>query len=312
MTTTPAAQPASPHPASAPVGRTVWLDGDLVPQADANISVFDHGVLYGDGVFEGIRIYNGRVFKLDTHLRRLFASALSLRLDIGYTIEELAAATRATVDANGLTNGYIRLCVTRGNGPLGINPFLCEKSRTFIIAASIKLYPEQMYREGMSIITAATVRNHAAALSPRIKSLNYLNNIMAKIEAVDAGVPEAVMLNPQGFVAECTGDNLFIVRDSPLGSAVVTPPLHAGILEGVTRNEVMKLAHNAGYTVVEQDLTRHDLYVANELFLTGSAAEVIAVTKVDGRVIGQGVPGPITNDLIGRFRALVANDAPED
>ncbi|MEO0588678.1 MAG: aminotransferase class IV, partial [Planctomycetota bacterium] len=197
-------------------------------------------------------------------------------------------------------------------GPLGLNPFLCRKPRTFIIAASIKLYPEEMYRDGMSVVTAATLRNHPAALSPRIKSLNYLNNILAKIEAIDAGVPEAVMLNPQGYVAECTGDNIFIVRHKPDRNVLVTPPLHAGILEGLTRNVVMELAEDAGLDVRENDLTRHDLFVADEMFLTGTAAEVIAVTCVDGRTIGTGKPGPVTQDLIARFRNLVAANAPED
>jgi len=310
----PAAQPASPHHATPQQDRVVWYDGKLVPEAEANVSVFDHGVLYGDGVFEGIRLYNGRIFKLATHLRRLDESARSIRLKLPYSLDELSHATRETVKANGLTDGYIRLCVTRGNGPLGINPFTCDRPRVFIIAASIKLYPEQMYREGMSIITAATIRNHPAALSPRIKSLNYLNNILAKIEAVDAGVPEAVMLNHQGHVAECTGDNLFLVRrmagvEHPV---VVTPPLHAGVLEGVTRNEVIRLAREAGHPVREMDITRHDLYTADEMFLTGTAAEVIAVTQVDGRDIGTGKPGPIAHDLIARFRALVADNAPED
>jgi branched-chain amino acid aminotransferase len=314
MSPTPAAQPASPHHARPQQERIVWLDGKLVGEADANISVFDHGLLYGDGVFEGIRLYNGRVFKLATHLRRLDESARSIRLDLPITLDDLAHAVRETIEANGLTDGYIRLCVTRGNGPLGINPFTCDRPRVFIIAASIKLYPEQMYREGMSIVTAATIRNHPAALSPRIKSLNYLNNILAKIEAVDAGVPEAVMLNHQGHVAECTGDNLFLVRDMAGidGPVVVTPPLHAGVLEGVTRNEVIRLAKDAGHVVREMDITRHDLYTTDELFLTGTAAEVIAVTSVDGRRIGTGSPGPVTQDLIARFRQLVAHDAPED
>ncbi|MEM6334744.1 MAG: branched-chain-amino-acid transaminase [Planctomycetota bacterium] len=304
--------PASPHEPDKPQGRTVWLDGRLLPEAQATVSVFDHGVLYGDGVFEGIRIYNGRIFKLDTHIERLEASARSIRMELPYTRQEIADATRATVQANGLTNGYIRLCVTRGEGPLGLNPFLCRKPRTFIIAASIKLYPEEMYRDGMSVVTAATLRNHPAALSPRIKSLNYLNNILAKIEAIDAGVSEAVMLNPQGYVAECTGDNIFIVRHRPGRNVLITPPLHAGILEGLTRNVVMELAEDAGLDVRETDLTRHDLFVADEMFLTGTAAEVIAVTCVDGRTIGTGKPGPVTQDLIARFRKLVAENAPED
>ncbi|MEO0966354.1 MAG: branched-chain-amino-acid transaminase [Planctomycetota bacterium] len=295
-----------------PTARIVWVDGRLVPEGEATVSVFDHGVLYGDGVFEGIRYYNGRVFKLATHLKRLDASARSIRLKPAYSQDEMAAAIRATIEANGMTDGYLRVCMTRGTGPLGLDPFLCEKPSTFIICAGIKLYPEEIYRDGMSVITAATIRNHPAALSPRVKSLNYLNNIMAKIEAIDAGAHEAVMLNHHGYVAECTADNIFIVREAHDGLVVVTPPLYAGALEGVTRNEIIRLGRQAGYDVREHDLTRHALFVADEVFLTGSAAEVIAVTQVDGRIIGEGKPGPITKDLIARFHALVAENAPED
>lgn len=294
--------------------KAIWHNGELVPPERAVVSVYDHGVLYGDGVFEGIRAYNGRVFKAATHLRRLEESARSIRLSIPYTSEELLGAMRRTLEANGRRDAYIRLCVTRGVGALGLNPFTCERPTVFIIVDSISLYPAEMYERGMSVITAATQRTGPAALSPRIKSMNYLNNILAKMEAVDAGVPEAVMLNHRGMVAECTGDNVFIVRgDSVTGAPVVmTPPLSAGALEGVTRNVVMGLARSAGLAVRESDLARHDLYVAGEMFLTGTAAEVIAVTKVDGRTIGDGRPGPVTRRLIEAFRELVQRDAPED
>ncbi len=294
----------------------IWLNGKLVPPAEATVSVYDHGLLYGDGVFEGIRIYNGRVLKLLTHLRRLYDSARAIRLEIPYTIDELADAVRQTVAANSEAvrqSGYIRLCVTRGVGTLGLNPFVCKQPNIFIIVDRITLYPAELYEKGLGLITAATLRNHPGALSPRIKSMNYLNNIMAKIEAIDAGLLEAVMLNHQGHVAECTGDNLFVVRHDPSGGKprIMSPPLHAGILEGVTMTLVIELAKVAGWTVERIDLTRYDLYTADEIFLTGTAAEVIPATKVDNRTIGTGVPGPVTQQLIAAFRALVA-DAPED
>lgn len=297
----------------------IWLNGKLVPTDQATVSVYDHGLLYGDGVFEGIRIYGGRIFKCATHLRRLFESAKAIRLAIPYTAEQLTAAMRQTMLANGRTDGYIRLCVTRGAGPLGLSPFTCEKPSVFIIVESLLLYPREMYENGMAVITASTIRNHPAALSPRIKSLNYLNNILAKIEAHDAGVPEAIMLNHQGLIAECTADNLFIIKmrgGESLGLSgmprIMTPPLHAGALEGVTMNTVIDLAVRNGLTVERLDMTRHDIYTADEMFLTGTGAEIIAVTKVDGRVIGSGKPGPVTTKLIAAFKALVAKDAPED
>ena len=304
---------SNPAPADA-ADKRVWLNGELVPADRAAVSVFDHGLLYGDGVFEGMRVYAGRVFKLQTHLERLFDSAKAIRLDIPYAIDQLAEAVRETVGANGRenANGYIRLCVTRGNGPLGINPFICNGASTFIIVDGIQLYPREMYEAGLAVITASTVRNHPQALSPRVKSMNYLNNVLAKIEAIDAGVLEAVMLNHEGFVGECTGDNVFIVRERGGVRTLVTPPLHAGILEGVTRNVVMQLARDAGVPVMEADLTKFDLYTAEEMLLTGSAAEVIPVTKIDGRPVGEGRPGPITRDLIASFQELVKRDAPED
>lgn len=294
------------------VSKRIWFNGKLVPAHQATVSVYDHGLLYGDGVFEGIRAYGGKIFKLQTHLRRLYDSAKAIRLEIPYTVEELAAAVRETVAANEQEDGYIRLCVTRGAGSLGLNPFTCKQASVFIIADSITLYPAEFYQNGMAVITASTVRNHPAALSPRIKSMNYLNNILAKIEALDAGVMEAVMLNHQGYVAECTGDNIFIARELHGKRVLLTPPLHAGILEGVTMCTVEQLAREQGIEVHRVDLTKHDLYTADEMFLTGTAAEVIPVTKVDGRVIGDGEPGKMTTTLIRAFRDLVENDPPED
>ncbi len=290
----------------------IWLNGKLVPPAQASVSVFDHGLLYGDGVFEGIRCYNGRVLKLRTHLRRLFDSARAIRLEVPYSIDQLDQAVRDTLQANGIRNGYVRLCVTRGVGELGLNPFNCDNGVTFIIADHIQLYPRELYESGMRVVTAATVRNHAGALSPRIKSMNYLNNILAKIEAIDAGVPEAVMLNAQGYVAECTGDNIFIVRKWHGRDTLIAPPLHAGMLEGVTMNLVIELAAAQQLPFHQFDLTRHDLYTADEMFLTGTAAEIIPVTEVDRRPIGSGEPGPVTRELTAAFHELVGNDAPED
>lgn len=294
-----------------PADQKVWMNGEFVPAGQAAVSVFDHGLLYGDGVFEGIRIYHGRILKLETHLKRLFASAHAIRLNMVYSLDELAAACRATCQANDLTDGYIRLCVTRGMKTLGLDAQICEKGMTFIIAATIQLYPQELYDTGLAVITSSVIRNHPGSLSPRIKSMNYLNNILAKIEATDAGVPEAVMLNPQGYVAECTGDNIFIVREFHGQTTLLTPPLHAGMLEGVTMNLVIQLAQASDINFQYMDLTKHDLYTADEMFLTGTAAEVIPVTEIDKRPIGNGKPGPITNQLIDAFREMVKN-APED
>jgi len=294
------------------VAQKVWLNGDLVPAEEATVSVFDHGLLYGDGVFEGIRVYGGRIFKCETHLRRLFESARAIRLTISYSIEELTEAMRQTIQSNGKDVGYIRLCATRGIGTLGLNPLPCKEASVFVIADAITLYPQEMYENGLAVITSSVVRNHPAALSPRIKSLNYLNNILAKLDALDAGLMEAVMLNHLGHVAECTGDNIFIVRSWEGKPTLITPPLHAGILEGVTMNVVIDLARDKGIPVVRMDLTKHDLYAADEMFLTGTAAEAIPVTQVDGRQIGDGRPGPITRQLIQAFHQLVAENAPED
>ena len=275
----------------------IWLDGKLVDEADAKISVFDHGVLYGDGVFEGIRVYDGKVFELAAHIKRLYESARAIRLAISMSPEELTSAVEQTVKANGVVNGYIRLVITRGEGTLGLNPFICQNSRIYIIADKIQLYPEELYEKGMKVISATTVRNHPLAIPPQVKSLNYLNNILAKIEALDNDVPEAIMYNHEGYVAEATGDNVFIVRNG----IVYTPPVEAGSLEGITRGVVIKLAKAEGLEVVEKNLTRFDLYVCDELFLTGTAAEVIGIVEIDGRVIGEGMPGPVTGLLRKKF-----------
>jgi len=275
----------------------IWLDGKLVDEKDAKISVFDHGLLYGDGVFEGIRVYNSRVFELEAHIKRLYDSAKAIRLEIPMSRSELISAVEKTVQANGVIDGYIRLLVTRGVGTLGLNPFICEDSRLIIIADNIQLYPEELYEKGMKVISATTVRNHPLAIPPQVKSLNYLNNILAKIEALDYEVPEAIMYNHEGYVAEATGDNVFIVRDG----VIYTPPAEAGSLEGITRSVVIRLAREENLEVVEKNLTRFDLYVCDEFFLTGTAAEVIGIVEIDGRVIGDSKPGPITKLLRTKF-----------
>jgi len=279
------------------MGLKVWLDDKLVDEQDAKISVFDHGLLYGDGVFEGIRVYNSRIFELDAHIKRLYESAKTIRLQIPMDPPQLCSAVEQTVQANEIADGYIRLIVTRGVGTLGLNPFVCKGSRLVIIADNIQLYPEELYESGMKVISATTVRNHPLALPPQIKSLNYLNNILAKIEALDNNVPEAIMYNHEGYVAEATGDNVFIVKNGVL----YTPPVEAGSLEGITRSVVIRLARQQGIEVVEKNLTRCDLYICDELFLTGTAAEVIGVVEIDGRVIGDGKPGPITKLLRQKF-----------
>ncbi len=275
----------------------IWLDDKLVDETEAKISVFDHGLLYGDGVFEGIRVYNGHIFELEAHIRRLYESAKVIRLEIPMNKSKLVRAVEKTVEANGVINGYIRLVVTRGTGTLGLNPFVCEGSKLIIIADNIQLYPEEFYEKGMKIISATTVRNHPLAIPPQIKSLNYLNNILAKIEALDNDVPEAIMYNHEGYVAEATGDNVFIVKDE----VIYAPPVEAGALGGITRGVVIRLAREEKIEVVEKNLTRFDLYVCDELFLTGTAAEVIGVVEIDGRVIGDGKPGPYTSLLRKKF-----------
>jgi branched-chain amino acid aminotransferase len=275
----------------------IWLDGKLVDEADAKISVFDHGLLYGDGVFEGIRVYGGKLFELEAHIKRLYQSAKAIRLNIPMSQSKLANAVEKTVEANGVIDVYVRLVVTRGVGDLGLNPLTCESGSIFIIADNIQLYPEELYETGMKVISATTVRNHPLAIPPQTKSLNYLNNILAKIEALDANVPEAIMYNHEGYVAEATGDNVFIVRNG----VIYVPPVEAGALEGITRAVVIRLAKKENIEVVEKNLTRFDLYICDEFFLTGTAAEVIGVVEIDGRVIGDGSPGPITKLLRKRF-----------
>ena len=282
------------------MGLKIHLGGKLVDQADAKISVFDHGLLYGDGVFEGIRVYGGRVFLHQQHIDRLYESAKAIRLTIPVKPAEMIAAVEETVKANEISDGYVRLVVTRGAGSLGLDIRKTSHPQVIIIADTITLYPPETYTRGMNLVTASTIRNHPGAVSPRIKSLNYLNNILARIEGTDAGMVEALMLNHKGEVAECTGDNIFIVKHGVLR----TPSADAGILEGITRNAVMELAREAGYRVEECALTRHDLYIADEMFLTGTAAEVVAVVTLDGRAIGRGEPGPVTRDLLERFRKL--------
>ena len=276
----------------------IYVNGKLVPEKDAKISVFDHGLLYGDGVFEGIRSYNGRVFMLDAHIDRLYRSAKAIALEIPMSKKAMSAAVVKTCKANNTMNGYVRLVVTRGVGTLGLNPYLCKTPQVIIIAADIQLYPKELYEKGLSIVTVGTTRNLSEAVNPRIKSLNYLNNILAKIEAINAGCMEAIMLNSQGAVAEATGDNLFVLR----GDVLRTPPVNEGILEGITRAAVMKLATEAGYSVREERLSRYDLYTADEVFLTGTAAEVIGVVNIDRRQIGEGVPGPVTCKLEKSYR----------
>ncbi|MFG0336082.1 MAG: branched-chain-amino-acid transaminase [Maioricimonas sp. JB049] len=282
----------------------VYLNGQFVDKEQATVSVYDHGLLYGDGIFEGIRVYNRRVFMLAEHIERLYESALAIRLQIPISPDEMTAAVEETVARNGLSQGYVRLVVTRGAGSLGLDIRRTSNPQVIIIADTITLYPEELYENGLEIITASTIRNHPVALSPRIKSLNYLNNILAKIEATDAGCLEALMLNHRGEVAECTGDNIFIVKRGVLK----TPTTDAGILEGVTRNVVMDLARKVAVPVVECALDRHDIYTADECFLTGTAAEVIPVVKLDGRPIGNGQPGPVTRDLRERFQRFANGD----
>jgi branched-chain amino acid aminotransferase len=278
----------------------IYINGKYFNKDDAKISVYDHGLLYGDGVFEGIRSYGGAVFKLDEHLDRLWCSARAIMLEIPMTKAEMAQAVNKTLALNGIKDGYIRVVVTRGVGTLGLDPKRCSNPQVIIIADNITLYPKEYYENGLAIVTVSTVRNHPAALNPRIKSLNYLNNILAKIEGAQAGCIEALMLNHKGEVAECTGDNLFLVRRG----RILTPPTDAGILEGVTRDVVIGLARSAGLEVLETALTKHDVYIADECFLTGTAAEVVPVVKVDSRPIADGKPGPVTRALMDRFRQL--------
>jgi len=282
----------------------VWIDGQLVDESEAKVSVFDHGLLYGDGVFEGIRMYHNRIFKLREHIERFYSSAKAILLEVPMTPEELTRACVETCKANGLRDGYIRLIVTRGKGTLGLDPRRCPKPSVIIIAATIQLYPEKYYQEGLTIVTVPTTRNLVNSVNPAIKSLNYLNNILARIEANNAGVEEAILLNTDGFVAECTGDNVFIVHKGRL----LTPPLSAGALYGITRGTVLDAARDLGIPTGEPQLTRYDVYIADEMFLTGTAAEMVPVVKVDGRVIGDGKPGPVTLRLLQAFRERTKTD----
>src|SRR5262249_7634567 len=278
----------------------IYLNGEFLEQSEAKVSVFDHGLLYGDGVFEGIRFYNGRVFRMEAHMDRLWESARSICLEIPISRSEMDEALLETIRRNHLADGYIRLIVTRGVGNLGINPAQCKRPSIIIIVSSIALYSEEVYRNGLTVVTVATRRVGPAALNPAIKSLNYLNNVLARIEANLANADEALMLNDAGNIAECTADNVFIVKRGE----IMTPPITAGALRGITRSVVFDIAAELDIRISEPNLTRHDLYIADEAFLTGTAAEVIPMVKVDGRTIGDGKPGALTKRAIERFRQL--------
>ncbi|MDX2146862.1 MAG: branched-chain-amino-acid transaminase [Planctomycetota bacterium] len=288
----------------------IYVNGKLLPKSKAAVSVYDHGLLYGDGCFEGIRVYNGKIFKCQQHMDRLWRSAERIRLTIPVTRDEMIDIQRQCITANKIRDGYIRLIVTRGVGALGLNPFKCPKAGVICIADQIQLYPKELYETGMRVVVAKRPRIPIDCLDPRIKSLNYLNNILAKVEAIDAGCLEAIMLNTEGFVSECTGDNIFIVNEGK----VLTPPAEAGILEGITRRFVMnELCPRLGIQCTESWLRVEDVMKADEIFLTGSAAEIIAVTRVDAATIGKGGEGPVTNKLRGLFRQIVTSDeVPED
>ncbi|MCX7821275.1 MAG: branched-chain-amino-acid transaminase [Brevinematales bacterium] len=283
------------------MGKMVYLNGRLVEAENAMVSVFDHGLLYGDGVFEGIRAYNKRIFKLDEHIDRLYNSAKIIMLNIPISKEEFKKAIIETCKANKIVDGYIRPVVTRGAGTLGLSPWLCPNPNYFIIADTIQLYPKEMYENGLEVVTVATRRNLTEAVNPMIKSLNYLNNILAKIEGKIAGVEEVIMLNQEGYVAECSGDNIFIVKNNK----IYTPPIVVGALPGITQATVNELAEKEGYQVIEKIFSRAEMYIADEVFLTGTAAEIVPVVKVDGRVIGDGKPGKITKVLMDKFKKYV-------
>lgn len=286
------------------MSRKIWLDGSIVDESEAKISVFDHGILYGDGIFEGIRFYEGRVFRLTEHIERLFLSAKAILLKLPWTVEEVCEYTLDTIRANGLKDGYIRLVITRGVGDLGLNPYLCEVPSMFIIASGITLYPDELYENGLEVVTCSTRRPTPASLSPQVKSLNYLNNVMAKVEALKAGAKEGLMLNEQGYVAECTGDNVFIVKKGE----VITPPVSDGSLDGITRQVIFDLCGELGIAIREASLTRYDIYTADESFLTGTAAETIPMVMLDEREIGNGRPGELSLKLIDAFRKLVRSE----
>ncbi|MDA7027572.1 branched-chain-amino-acid transaminase [Bacillus sp. CLL-7-23] len=284
--------------------RWIFLNDVLVKKEDAKISVYDHGFLYGDGVFEGIRVYSGNIFKMKEHMDRLYDSARSIMLEIPYQKEELTEHVLRTVEKNGLNNAYIRLVVSRGVGDLGLDPRNCQKPSVIIIVEPLAIFPKHLYETGIEIVTVPTRRNRPDVLSPKVKSLNYLNNILVRIEAQIAGVSEALMLNDQGYVAEGSADNVFIYKNGKL----LTPPGYIGALEGITRNAIIEIAKEVGYEVSEEPFTRHDVYTAEEVFLTGTAAEVIAVVEVDGRKIGDGKPGLHTNKMLEKFRERVVRD----
>ncbi|WP_139490298.1 branched-chain-amino-acid transaminase [Brevibacillus dissolubilis] len=286
------------------MSQKIYLNGQFVDKENAKVSVYDHGFLYGDGIFEGIRVYDGNVFKLQEHIERLYESALSIMLHIPMTIEEMMEATCETVRQNQLRDAYIRLVISRGDGNLGLDPRSCKAPNIVIIVEQLQLFPAELYQTGMRIVTVPTRRNKPDALNPKIKSLNYLNNVMVRMEATAAGVSEALMLNSEGYVCEGSGDNIFLVKKGVL----YTPPAYLGALQGITRDSIMEIAERKGYVIKEQPFTRHDVYVADEVFLTGTAAEVIPVIEVDGRPIKDGKPGPVTHDLLDEFRKFVKED----
>ena len=293
-------QPMSNNPYAPNPDLRIWLGHELVPVSDAKVSVFDHGLLYGDGVFEGIRIYNGKIFKVQAHIKRLFESARAIRLDVPLTPDQVSQAMHDSMKANGIDgDGYIRLLVTRGIGLLGLSIGHTANPMVIVIADKIQLYPPEVYARGLHCIFSSLARNHPNTTSPRVKSLNYLNNIMAKAEAKDAGADEAIMLTIDGHISECTGDNIFLIKNGE----VFTPPTSEGILEGITRGLVIELARNRGVNISEKAMIRHDVYVADEIFATGTAAEVIPITQVERRPVGDGTPGPLTKQMIEDFAA---------
>ncbi|HOK56599.1 MAG TPA: branched-chain-amino-acid transaminase [bacterium] len=282
------------------MGLIIYLDGKFVDENEAKISIFDHGLLYGDGVFEGLRSYNGKIFKLDEHIIRLYNSAKAILLEIPVEKEELKKIIIETVKRNNLKDSYIRVVVTRGVGDLGLDPRKCKKPTIFVIASKIQLYPESLYDKGIDLVTVATRRNLNESLNPAIKSLNYLNNILAKIEANNSGASEGLILNQFGYVSECTGENIFIIKEKNL----ITPPVSAGALDGITRRVVMEIGENIGLKVKEENITRYDIYTSDECFLTGTAAEIVPVVVVDNRIIGDGKPGKITMKIRKEFHLL--------
>ncbi|MFA5335680.1 MAG: branched-chain-amino-acid transaminase [Candidatus Omnitrophota bacterium] len=286
------------------MGLKIYIDGKFYQKEDAKVSVFDHGLLYGDGVFEGIRTYDGLIFKWKEHVDRLYQSAHAIMLDIPMNKEEMTEAVKKTLRENNMKDSYIRLVVTRGYGDLGLDPRKCGKPTIIIITDKCKLYPQEFYDKGLEIVTISTQRNIHESVNPQIKSLNYLNNILAKVEAINAGVEEAAMLNYEGYVAECTGDNIFMVKDG----VIYTPPVHSGVLRGITRGAVIDIAHLKEIPIKEEVLTRYDLFNADEMFLTGSAAEIIPVVRMDRRKIGDGKPGKMTAKLITEFHKLTKVD----